>query len=133
MSDSDPVALFAHLFQRLNELHPNMAYIHLTEHSLKPVSSDPKTNPMCEIRKFWKGNCILNLNRLSRETAIELIAENMADMVSFGRDFIANPDLPLRLTNNLPLNPPDPTTFYTHDTKGYTDYPFYESSSHIST
>ena len=44
--------------------------------------------------------------------------------MSFGRDFIATPDLPERLRKGLPLNPQDPSTFYAGGAEGYTDYPF---------
>ena len=43
--------------------------------------------------------------------------------MSFGASFLANPDLPLRLARNAPLNAPDPATFYGGDQRGYTDYP----------
>jgi N-ethylmaleimide reductase len=46
--------------------------------------------------------------------------------VSFGTSFLANPDLPLRLARNVPLNAPDPATFYGGDARGYTDYPALE-------
>jgi N-ethylmaleimide reductase len=48
--------------------------------------------------------------------------------VSFGAPFLANPDLPLRLARNAPLNAPDPATFYGGDAHGYTDYPALEAS-----
>jgi 2,4-dienoyl-CoA reductase-like NADH-dependent reductase (Old Yellow Enzyme family) len=48
-----------------------------------------------------------------------------ADLVAFGRHFIANPDLPKRIKLRLPLNPYDRKTFYGGDAHGYTDYPFY--------
>jgi N-ethylmaleimide reductase len=44
-------------------------------------------------------------------------------MVSFGVPFLANPDLPARLSKGAPLNAPDPATFYGGNGKGYTDYP----------
>lgn len=46
-----------------------------------------------------------------------------ADLVAFGRPFIANPDLPRRLREGVALNPPDRSTFYGGNEKGYTDYP----------
>ena len=49
-----------------------------------------------------------------------------ADLVAFGRHFVANPDLPKRIRLGLPLNAYDRDTFYTFDARGYTDYPFYE-------
>ena len=46
--------------------------------------------------------------------------------MSFGASFLANPDLPLRLARNAPLNAPDPATFYGGTARGYTDYPALE-------
>jgi N-ethylmaleimide reductase len=48
---------------------------------------------------------------------------NGADLVAFGKPYIANPDLVERLRRNAPLNTPDKTTFYGGGAKGYTDYP----------
>ena len=47
-----------------------------------------------------------------------------ADAVAFGRHFVANPDLPLRIKEGLALTPYDRDTFYTFDSVGYNDYPF---------
>jgi N-ethylmaleimide reductase len=52
-----------------------------------------------------------------------------ADLVAFGRHFVANPDLPKRIQLGLPLNPYDRKTFYPFDDHGYTDYPFYSEPS----
>lgn len=46
-----------------------------------------------------------------------------ADLVAYGKRFIANPDLPQRLRQDAPLNTPDPKTFYGGDEQGYIDYP----------
>ena len=63
----------------------------------------------------------------TRETAQQELDAGHADAVSFGKTFIANPDLPRRLLLNAPLNPYDNTTFYGYGmedfAKGYTDYP----------
>ncbi|HSM19643.1 MAG TPA: alkene reductase, partial [Hyphomicrobiales bacterium] len=58
-----------------------------------------------------------------RARAVEAIAAGHADLVSFGRFFIANPDLVARLSEDAPLNPLDPSTLYGGDHRGYTDYP----------
>ena len=59
----------------------------------------------------------------TRPLAEAALARGEADLVSFGAPFLANPDLPLRLARNAPLNAPDPATFYGGDQRGYTDYP----------
>ncbi|MCJ8280705.1 MAG: hypothetical protein MJK14_12620 [Rivularia sp. ALOHA_DT_140] len=51
------------------------------------------------------------------------IDNNEADLVAYGVPFIANPDLPKRYRKDASLNEADPSTFYTHEAKGYTDYP----------
>jgi N-ethylmaleimide reductase len=53
----------------------------------------------------------------------EVIESGLADLVSFGALFLANPDLPDRFGKNAPLNSGDPLTFYMGEEKGYTDYP----------
>ena len=62
----------------------------------------------------------------NRQKGDAVLASGAADLVSFGRIFLANPDLPKRLALNAPLNEPVPATFYGGDEKGYLDYPFLE-------
>ena len=57
--------------------------------------------------------------------AERLLEAGFVDAAAFGRSFIANPDLPRRLAEGLPFNPPRPETFYGGDAEGYTDYPAY--------
>ena len=59
------------------------------------------------------------------EKADRLLGAGLIDAVAFGRTFIANPDLPRRLDEGLPLNPQRPESFYGGDAEGYTDYPAY--------
>jgi 12-oxophytodienoic acid reductase len=62
-----------------------------------------------------------------RQDGINAIAENRADVVAYGRLFLANPDLPKRFALNAPLNKYNRETFYSSDpVLGYTDYPFLE-------
>jgi 2,4-dienoyl-CoA reductase-like NADH-dependent reductase (Old Yellow Enzyme family) len=61
------------------------------------------------------------------ETAERVLANGEADAVAFGREFIANPDLPHRFEIGAPLNEPDPSTFYGPGPHGYTDYPTLEN------
>jgi len=57
------------------------------------------------------------------EIAQEALRTGAADLVSFGAPFIANPDLPERLSRRAPLNTPDVATFYSDGPRGYIDYP----------
>ncbi|SCF76483.1 N-ethylmaleimide reductase [Streptomyces sp. Ncost-T6T-2b] len=52
-----------------------------------------------------------------------MIDDGIADLISYGALFLANPDLPARLKAGGPFNTPDPSTFFGGDAKGYTDYP----------
>ncbi|KAF3958346.1 hypothetical protein CMV_016741 [Castanea mollissima] len=78
------------------------------------------------MRKAFKGTLIV-AGGYNREEGNEVIASGSADLVAFGRLFLANPDLPRRFEINAKLNKYDRNTFYTHDpVVGYTDYPFLE-------
>jgi N-ethylmaleimide reductase len=68
-----------------------------------------------------KGAWMVN-NGYDKALAEQALARG-ADLVAFGKLFIANPDLVQRLRRNAPLNPPDKTTFYGGGERGYTDYP----------
>ncbi len=74
------------------------------------------------LRPRFNGTLIANAG-LTPETGERLLAEGHADMVAFGRQFVANPDLAERIGRNGPFNEPDPFTFYGGGEKGYTDYP----------
>lgn len=74
------------------------------------------------LRRKFKGPWMVN-NGYQRQSAIDAVATGAADLVSFGRLFIGNPDLVRRLRENAPFNVPDTSTFYGGGAKGYTDYP----------
>ncbi len=76
------------------------------------------------IRANFNGLLILN-GGYTKDRAIAAIESREADLISFGIPFIANPDLPYRLKNDLALTEPDRSSFYAATEKGYTDYPFY--------
>ncbi|KAK7180788.1 hypothetical protein DPSP01_009254 [Paraphaeosphaeria sporulosa] len=93
------------------------------------LSIKPKTNNLSRFREVLaKGNVrFLAAGNFNRDNAVPKLDAGDADLIIFGRHFIANPDLPRRLAEGLELNPYDRTTFYGADPpqKGYTDYPFY--------
>ena len=74
------------------------------------------------LRTRFKGAYIAN-NGYDFELATRVLAANEADLIAFGKPFIANPDLVERLKRGAPLNAPDKATFYGGGAKGYTDYP----------
>jgi N-ethylmaleimide reductase len=119
--DSDPQATFGYVAEQLNRF--NLAYLHITEMGKEaPGAAGPAFN-LDELRPLYNGTYITNAG-YTAETATAAIAENRADLVAFGKLFIANPDLPERFARNAPLNEPDADTFYQGGTQGYTDYPF---------
>jgi N-ethylmaleimide reductase len=130
MSDSNPEGLFTYVAEELAKL--NLAYLHLIEpRVLGNVDDDSKDqNPVAAqlIRKHYKG-IIIAAGGFKGHTAEAILQAADADLVAFGRDFIANPDLPERLYRQLPLNPYDRPTFFGGTDIGYTDYPLYRKDS----
>lgn len=83
-------------------------------------------------RRRYNGSLILNVG-ISAEHGARLISEGAGDLVAFGRDFIANPDLVERITAGAPLNAGRPEYYYGSSAVGYTDYPFlYQQASNPS-
>jgi len=79
-----------------------------------------------ELSKVFHGP-IIAAGGFEPNTAEATVANGDANLIAFGRHFIANPDLPKRIELGLPLNPYDRRTFYAFDARGYTDYPKYEA------
>lgn len=117
MGDSDPLRTFGYVAEQLGKR--GLAFI-FTRESLGENRISP------ELKKRFGGVLIAN-EGFDLEKAQQVIAAGEADAVSFGKSFIANPDLPQRLKLNEPLNPYHSETFYGYglqDPKaGYTDYP----------
>jgi N-ethylmaleimide reductase len=98
-----------------------LQYVHVLDHSAMgapPVPAELKS----QLRAAFEGVFILagGFDRASAESALQA---GQADLIAFGRPFLANPDLVDRMRVDGALNNPDPTTFYTPGPKGYTDYP----------
>ena len=126
IQDDDPVTTFGHAANVADEF--DLAYVHLVEPGAPkpPVKDDGEKGAVfSRIRQAFGGLLMANGN-YDRETAEEALQSGYADLISFGRIFIANPDLPRRLADDLPLNRPDESTFYNGDETGYTDYPTWE-------
>ena len=73
-------------------------------------------------RRLYRGTLILNVG-INAQHGARLIAEGAGDLVAFGRDYIANPDLAERIRRDAPLNELRPEYFYGSSARGYTDYP----------
>ncbi|KAE8653444.1 12-oxophytodienoate reductase 3 [Cucumis sativus] len=140
--DSNPLKLGLHVVDQLNELQQQvggkLSYLHVTQprytaygqtESGRPGSEDEEAEFMRTLRRAYEGTFICS-GGFTRKLGVEAIENGDADLVSYGRLFIANPDLALRFKLNAPLNKYVRKTFYTQDpVVGYTDYPFLESAS----
>ena len=125
MADSNPGPLFDHLAGELGRR--GLAYLHVIEPRADQNSDinalDPNAPDAASRIKASFGGKVIAAGGFTRETAAAAIAAGTADVVAFGRLFIANPDLPERFRRGAKLNRYDRSTFYGGDARGYTDYP----------
>ncbi|MFC4063546.1 alkene reductase [Actinoplanes subglobosus] len=116
IAEENPHELYLTLVERLAPL--GLAYLHIME--------GPDRELTGKLRAQWPATLILNPFTYPDATgpeALKLIEDGAADLIAFGSQFIANPDLPARLAAGGPFNTPDPNKFYGGDHTGYTDYP----------
>jgi N-ethylmaleimide reductase len=121
VGDDQPEVLFRHVAGTLNGY--GLAYLHVINPATSSAEADPRAVPIMDmIREIYRGKLVVAGN-FDHETAEAWLERGKADLIAFGRKFLANPDLPERLRKNLPLNADDPATYYGGGAKGYTDYP----------
>ncbi|MCP9943899.1 hypothetical protein LUX12_02325 [Streptomyces somaliensis] len=117
IAEGDTEALYAALVPAL----PELAFLEVCEIVTRPVTRS--------VRELWKGNLVVNPHPspdsfpATGATAQEVLDEGLADAVSLGALFLANPDLPARIEAGGPFNEADEATYYGGDHRGYTDYP----------
>lgn len=126
IADSDPMATFGHAIAGLSGL--GIGFLHLVEGQTGGTRDLPPGADLQALRRLFKGSYIAN-NGYDRSLAIEAVESGRADLVAFGKLFIANPDLVERLRRDGPLNTPDQATFYGGDARGYIDYPTLEKAA----
>jgi N-ethylmaleimide reductase len=110
------LSVYQTLVAQLAEL--DLAYLH--------VLAEPDDPIVGKLRAIWLNAFVLNTGfgvDDDRDEIERLVADGVADAVTVGRPFIANPDLVERWTRGAELNEPDPDTFYGGGAEGYTDYP----------
>lgn len=126
--DSNPDALGLYMAQALNRY--DILYLHMVEPRFilaagKEVETSQSLLPM---RQAFERTFIA-AGGYKREDGIKAIEENRADLIAYGRIFLANPDLPRRFELGAPLNKYNRATFYIPDpVVGYTDYPFLDEA-----
>lgn len=118
--DSDPKATYSYAVARLETF--GLAYIHIIEGATQGPRDVPGGFDFQILRRFFNGLYIAN-NGYDRRLALEARRRNLADLIAFGRLYIANPDLVERLRIGARLNMPDRATFFGGGPVGYTDYP----------
>lgn len=119
--DRQPAPLFTAAAAALEQLQ--VPWIELRESGPQSTFQPTDTPPISPaMRKVYSGKIILNSD-YDGPSAAARMAEAVADGISFGRTYIANPDLVERIRIGAPLNEADKDTFYTQGAEGYTDYP----------
>jgi N-ethylmaleimide reductase len=119
MSDGDPQTVFSYFVERLAAL--KLSFIHVIEGATQGPR-DIAPFDYAALRRGFPGAYIAN-NAYTRELAEEALRAGRADLIAFGRPFIANPDLVERLRRKAPLAEVDRETIYAPGPKGYIDYP----------
>ncbi len=119
--DEQTIPTFEYIVEKLNDY--DLAYIHLSE-PFTDVSNVPYAvrDIAKHFRPIYKGTLMIN-GGFDQEKANKIIGEGNADLVSFGKLYISNPDLVERFKQDAELQDWDTDTFYTPGKEGYTDYP----------
>lgn len=125
MGDEDPESTFGYIAEKLNDY--KLAYLHVINPDAAALEKREPLNPraarmLSMIRKKYRGTLMLT-GGFDHDTAEQWLEEGRADLIAFGRKFLANPDLLERFRRRQPLNKDDPATYYGGGAKGYTDYP----------
>ncbi|WP_373545807.1 alkene reductase [Chamaesiphon sp.] len=129
MHDSNPLATFSYAIEQLNRF--KLAYIHLME----PTEDDLKHGTAIDavlstFRPFYLGSIVTN-GGYDKFKGNRILETGAADLVSFGKPFIANPDLAERFAMDAPLNNVNFANIYSTSDRdldrGYIDYPFLDS------
>jgi len=119
--DSDPASVFVPAARELDRI--GIAFLELREQSPEGTfgrTDQPKVSPL--VRKVFKGPLVLNQDYRA-DSAADAVAQGSADAIAFGRPFISNPDLPVRIERGAEWAQDDPRTWYSQGREGYVDYP----------
>ncbi|KAJ3551582.1 hypothetical protein NM688_g4617 [Phlebia brevispora] len=124
MRMKNPVPQFSHVVSELARQHPSLAYVHVVEPRVNGYLDIevPPGDSNDFIRAIWFPRPLISAGGYLRDNALD-VADKKGDLIAFGRPFIANPDLPIRLMKNIRLTKGNRDTYYAQDAVGYTDYP----------
>ncbi|MFW5420556.1 NAD(P)H-dependent oxidoreductase [Nocardiopsis sp. CNT-189] len=119
ITESDTAELYPELARALAPI--DLAYLHIAEEGHREVTE--------AVRAAWPNALLLNPHpdpasgARTTESGAEALAAGLADAITIGSEWLANPDLDVRVKAGGPFNDPDPATFYGGGEQGYTDYP----------
>lgn len=125
VTSTDPQSQFNYIAEKLGEM--GIAYLHVVE-SATGGSQVVAPFSYADLKAKF-GNAYIANNGFDVERASSRLSQGSADLISFGRPYIANPDLVERLKIAFPLAEVNPQTIYGGGAEGYTDYPFIAGSS----
>ncbi len=115
---------YAYLAEKLNDL--DIVYVHVLDHS--SMGTPPVPQGVKDIIRSKFKNTLISCGGFNHEKAEDALDNGSTDLVAFGREYLANPDLEVRFEIGAKLNEPDMGTFYIPGAKGYIDYPFLEKA-----
>ncbi len=126
--EADPMPLYSHVIGELDKF--GLAYLHLIEPRAsgagqREVDRADAPSGAGIVRPLWRGP-LVTAGNFKADTAEAMLASGNADVIAFGRYFIANPDLPERIRKGAAWTPYNRATFYGGTEVGYTDYPALE-------
>ena len=124
------VATSEYVYEKLNDY--NLSHVFLMRQfadlSGTPIASLADDGVVHHFRKRYRGTLILNVG-IDQKHGNKLLREDAGDLIAFGRDYIANPDLVERIRLGTPLNEQRPEGYYGSSPVGYTDYPSLKAQS----
>lgn len=116
------VGTYDHLVGRLNDLPLSHLHVVKAPNDLAATPVAALQDTIGHFRSQFRGAMVANFG-FDRASASDAIERGQADLVSFGKPFIGNPDLVRRLREDLPLSESTPETYYQGGPQGYVDYP----------
>lgn len=120
VDDANPLETFSYLLEQLNS--KGLAYVHINKPDWAGGTYEGFDELYAKLRKVYSGT-VIHCGGHTAESAAQTVAAGDAELVAFGRGYIANPDLVARITAGAEWNALDGNTLYGGGAKGYTDYP----------
>jgi len=126
IADSNPIVTFSYVVEQLNRF--NLAYLHCIEGVTGGARTIPNDFSFAKLRKLFNSLYMAN-NGYDLPLAMQARQENLADLICFGRPYIANPDLVTRLHTGAKIIAAPKETWYGNGAHGYIDWPTLEQES----